>query len=302
MHTAMKIRTVKYMFRQGLVGLWRNRGMSVASIGSVAASLVVLGLIITLVLNINNVAELTQMQFDSIQVYLNEGLDQNEVQEIGQRIGSIDGVQLVEYESKEQALKNMKERWGEQGYLLEYLENNPLPNSFIISMETLEDADGIVAELQKLEGIDEIKYYKEIIENLLKIAGFIRTVGLVLILILILVAMFIISNTIKLTLNARRQEINIMKYVGATNWFIRWPFVLEGMALGLSGALIAVLVVYFGYQYTFQIISDRFTVMVSAYMIGTRAMMHTTISMFSVLGAGVGALGSFISLRKHLRV
>ena len=299
---AMKIRTVKYIFKQGIVGLWRNRGMSIASIGSVAASLVVLGVIITLVLNINNVADLTQMQFDSIQVYLQEDLNQNEIQEIGKSIALIDGVKNVEYESKEQALKNMKERWGQQGYLLEYLENNPLPNSFIVNMDSLEHADGIVAVLQKLKGIDEIKYYKEIIENLIRIAKFIRTIGLVLILVLILIAMFIISNTIKLTLNARRQEINIMKYVGATNWFIRWPFVLEGVILGLAGAIIALVVVYFGYQYTFQVISERFTIVVSAYMISVKEMMGKTITMFSVLGAGVGALGSFISLRKHLRV
>jgi len=298
----MKIRTVKYIFKQGIVGLWRNRGMSIASIGSVAASLVVLGVIITLVLNINNVADLTQMQFDSIQVYLQEDLNQNQIQEIGQSIALIEGIENVEYESKEQALKNMKERWGQQGYLLEFLENNPLPNSFIVHMESLEQADGIVAELQKLNGIDEIKYYKEIIENLLRIAKFIRTIGLVLILVLILVAMFIISNTIKLTLNARRQEINIMKYVGATNWFIRWPFVLEGVILGLAGAIIALVVVYFGYQFTFQVISERFTIVVSAYMISVKAMMSKTITMFTVLGAGVGALGSFISLRKHLRV
>ncbi len=299
---AMKIRTVKYILKQGVLGLWRNRGMSVASISSVSASLIVLGLIITLVLNINNVATLTQTHFDTIQVYVQDNLSEKETVNIGKAIEGIDGVQLVEYESKEQALLNMRERWGEQGYLLESLEENPLPNSYIIHLENIELADDVVLSIKSVEGIDEVKYYKEIIQNMLRIAGFIRTVGLILIFILTLVAMFIISNTVKLALNARRQEINIMKYVGATNWFIRWPFIMEGIVLGLIGAITALLIVHFGYQYTFDIITARFTAIFSAYLIPIEEMMKKTILMFTVLGTGVGALGSIISLRKHLNV
>lgn len=298
----MRIRTFKYMMKQGIVGLWRNKNMSLASITSVAASLVVLGVIIILVLNINNVASITQLQFDSIQVYLQDELTQKEISEIGGSIKTIDGVDSVIYESKEQAMVNMKDRWGDQGYLLDTLEENPLPNSYIIHITAIERADEVVFQLKDVAGIQEVKYYKEIIENLLKIAGFIRTVGLALIGVLVLVAMFIISNTIKLALNARRQEINIMKYVGATNWFIRWPFIVEGIVLGILGAVVALGLVRYGYGYAFNAIYDKFTVVFSAYLLPVDEMMRRTMIMFAVIGAGVGALGSIISLRKHLRV
>lgn len=299
---AMKIRTVNYMLRQGITGLWRNKNMSLASIGSVAAALVILGLVIILVLNINNVADLAQMQFDTIQVYLKEDISQGQIAEIGDSILRINDVSNIEFESKEQALLNMKERWGDKGYLLDTLEENPLPNSYIIYLNSLDRADFVVVELSKIDGIDEIKYYKEIIDNMLRIASFIRTIGLALIMILVLIAMFIISNTIKLALNARKQEINIMKYVGATNWFIRWPFILEGVVLGLLGAVIALAITYYGYSYAYNAIARKFTVVFSAYLMPVSEMMNTTVVMFAVLGSGVGAIGSIVSLRKHLKV
>lgn len=299
---AMKIRTVRYIFKQGFVGLWRNRGMSLASIGSVAASLVVLGLIIILVLNINNAAETLQSDFDTVRVYLEEDLTEEETARVGQVINALDDVRMVEYESKEQALANYKESWGEEGYLLEFFQENPLSNSYIIHLWDIEVAHKVVAVLENVDGIDEVRYNEEIIQNLLRMATFIRTIGLVLIFVLILVAMFIISNTVKLALNARRQEINIMKYVGATNWFIRWPFVVEGVILGLIGAVLALLMVHYGYQYTLEAINLRFTAIFSGYLLPIDSMMQRTTYMFVVLGSGVGALGSIISLRKHLKV
>ena len=298
----MKARTIKYILGQGLTGLWRNRTMSIASIGTVAATLIILGLIITLVLNISNLADVAQMQFDEIQVYLKDGLSIGEIGNIGRQIKVIEGVSEVVYESKEEALERFKESWGEEGYLLDGLEKNTLPNSYIIQMDDLELADSIVKDLATLNGIDEIKYYKEIVDELLKAARFVRTIGLTIILILILVAIFIISNTIKLTLNSRRQEIGIMKNVGATNWFIRWPFLFEGILLGFIGSIISVAIVYYGYQYAFNAITSRFYLMLSTYIVSVDEMMKKTVYIFAVLGAGVGALGSIFSLRRHLKV
>lgn len=298
----MKIKTFKYMLKQGIIGIWRNRGMSLASITTVAASLMILGLIITLVLNINGIAFMLQSQFDTVQVYLEDELSIEEITRIGTQIGSIEGIANIEFESKEQALQNLKELWGDQGYLLESFENNPLPNSYIIHLESIETADLVVNQLENLSGIDEVKYYKDVIDNLLRIANFIRTVGVALIFILIMIAMFIISNTIKLTLNARRQEVNIMKYVGATNWFIRWPFVIEGMLLGLIGALISTAIINFAYKSAFDVITTRVYVILSSYMILPADMLPRVIVMFVVLGCGVGVLGSIVSLRKHLKV
>lgn len=298
----MKVKTINYAFKQGFVGLWRNRTMSAASIGSVAASLVVLGVIIILVLNINNLAYLAGKQFDTIEVYLQDNLPSEEIVNLERQISSLQGVKTTEYVSREEALRKMKEDWGEQGYLLENLESNPLPNSFVIYLNEIEMADGVVVKLKKLHGIEEVKYYKAIIEKLLGLAKFVRKIGLSLIVLLTLIAMFIISNTIKLSLNARRQEINIMKYVGATNWFIRWPFIIEGMMLGLIGTAIALTCIYFGYSYIFNLITARFYVLISAYLLTAEELMTKALITFAVLGSGVGALGSIVSLRKYLRV
>jgi len=298
----MKLRSFQYILQQSLRGIWRNRGMSIASISSVAASLTILGLVMVLVLNMSHLAGLAQTQFDSVQAYLDDHLSAAEIEKIGQDIAQVSGVSYVHFESKEAAMSKMKERWGEQGYLLDTLEDNPLPDSYIVHVNHISLSDRVVNELNVLPGIEEVKYYRDIIDNLIRAAGLIRSVGLFVIVILIMIAIFIISNTIKLTINTRKREINIMKYVGATNWFIRWPFFIEGTLLGLIGACIALVIVYFGYQTVFDMITTRFFVIFSAYLLTVEEMMRRTVLMFTVLGAGVGALGSIISLRRYLEV
>lgn len=298
----MKIKTMGYMIKQGFIGLWRNRGMSIASISSVTASLLVLGVIITLVINMNNIALMGQSQFDNIQVYLEEELESEKINSIGTELENIQGVSHVEYESQDEALEKMKESWGDQGYLLDTLENNPLPNSYIVYFQELEASQSVVQNIQGMAGVNEVRYYQDVIDNLINIADFVQVSGLFLIVILGLIAVFIISNTIKLTLNARRQEITIMKYVGATNWFIRWPFVIEGIVLGLIGALIALVVVNFGYNYVYDMVYSRFYSLFAEYIVSTEMMLQQISLMFVVLGIGVGILGSLISMRKHLKV
>lgn len=290
------------MVKQGFIGLWRNRGMSIASISSVTASLLVLGVIITLVINMNNIALMGQSQFDNIQVYLEEELESEKISSIGTELENIQGVSHVEYESQDDALEKMKESWGDQGYLLDTLENNPLPNSYIVYFQELEASQSVVQNIQGMSGVNEVRYYQDVIDNLINIADFVQVAGLFLIVILGLIAVFIISNTIKLTLNARRQEITIMKYVGATNWFIRWPFVIEGIVLGLIGALIALTVVNFGYNYVYDMVYTRFYSLFAEYIVSTEVMLQQISLMFVVLGIGVGILGSLISMRKHLKV
>lgn len=276
--------------------------MSIASITTVVATLIILGVVITLVLNINGIAFMLQSQFDTVQVYLDDELSMEEITNAGIAIAKIEGIENIEFESKEQALQNLKERWGQQGYLLESLEKNTLPNSYVIYLRDIESAELVVGELSKVSGIDEIKYYKDIVDNLLRIAQYVRTIGLSLIFMLIVITMFILSNTIKITLNARKKEITIMKHVGATNWFIRWPFVIEGVFLGFIGAIISIVIVNFAYQSAFNFITTRLYVILSSYMILPSVMLSRVIIIFLVLGCGVGALGSIVSLRKHLRV
>lgn len=299
---AMKIRTISYMMRQGVKGLWRNRMMTFASIGSVASALIILGIVFMIVLNINSLAETAKGQFDSIQLYLKEGLDQAQIDEIGKSVNNIDGLESVYYISKAEALEDLKRQWGEHGYLLDGLESNPLPNSYVLKLKDISYSDQVVQQVKKIDGLEEVKYYKEVVDKLLQITNFIRTTGLIVIGILIGISMFIISNTIKITVAARYREINIMKYVGATNWFVRWPFLIEGILLGFTGSIIALAVIGYSYKNIFDLITEKMYVMVSAYMIPTPLLINNLAVIFLVLGTGIGALGSIFSMRKFLKV
>ncbi len=299
---AMKSRTISYMVKQGFKGLWRNRMMSIVSMGSIASTLAILGMIFVVIININNLTETAEGQFDSLQVYLKEGLTQEQITTIGDTIKKTDGVKQVYFLSKEQALINMKEGWGKQGYLLEGLEKNPLPHSYVIKLSDIKYADQVVNNMKKIQELEDVRYYKEIVDKLIKFTNFIRLAGMALIGILIVISMFVVSNTIKLTVMARSKEINIMKYVGATNWFIRWPLFVEGMVLGLLGALIALAVVGFGYRRILDLITKELYVLFSTYMIPASAITINLFVIFIVLGMGIGALGSIFSMRRFLKV
>ena len=204
------INSIVYNIKEGLKGIWRNRTMAVASISSVAASLFILGIIFSIVLNINNFAILAQNQFDKVQVFLKDDLTPKDIYKFKNDIEKINGVSKVTLETKNDALKKLKERWGKDSYLLEGIDN-PLQNSFIIELDNLNDANKVVANLKNFDKIDDIKYYKDIVQKLITISNLIKSFGLFMIILLAILSLFIIANTIKLALHARRREINIMK-------------------------------------------------------------------------------------------
>lgn len=276
--------------------------MSIASISSVAATLMILGIIFALIININSMAQSAKDQFDSIQAYLVDDLPATDIDKIKTKVENLPGVKSVIYESKADALERMKASWKDNAYLLEGLEENPLPSSLIIYLDDIYYAESVLAGIQGTNGIEEIKSYQDIVEQLLSITEGIRKTGIVVIFVLIAISTFIIHNTIKLTVNSRNREINIMKYVGATNWFIRWPFLAEGTILGLIGALIASGFMKFAYDYVFELMHSDFYVLVSAYVIPPFDLMQDVLFLFVIIGAGIGALGSIWSMRKYLNV
>ncbi|MBN2898580.1 MAG: ABC transporter permease [Clostridia bacterium] len=298
----MRINSFGYNIKECFKNLWRNRMMSVASISSVAATLVILGIIFVLIVNISAMTQVAKDQFDTIQVYLDDDLAIDGIEEIGTKMIQLQGVQDVIFEAKEEALEKMKLDWDQNGYLLDGLESNPLPNSYIIVLDDINYANYIVNTIQDYDGIEEVKYYQEVIENIIKITDVIRKVGLMIMVILIAISTFIISNTIKIAVHSRRREINIMKYVGATNWFIRGPFLLEGVVLGLLGAILSSVVIYFAYKYSYDAIMEQFYMFISAYLIRAQVIIKDVVFLFVIIGSGIGALGSLASLRKYLDV
>lgn len=297
---SMKLRIFKNILKQGFQGSWRNRGMGLASIGSITAVLVILGMVLIIILSINNIVVETKNKFDEIQIYLEDDIESEKMKEIEDKLKSSEGVTDVYFESKDEALEIMKKDWGEESYLLEGLEENPLPNSYIVKLKDIEYADNVVSKLEGIDGIEEIKYYKDVIEKLLAAANYIKVGGIIIIAILMFVSVFIISNTIKITVTARKREINIMKYVGATNGYIRGPFVIEGIILGLVGAGLSILIVNYGYEYLFKVISEKLYVIFTVYLVAPHALLKDIIIMFMAIGVGIGTLGSLISLKKFL--
>lgn len=295
----MKIRTMEYFIKEALYSLKRNGLMSFASVTTVALSLLILGLFLVMVLNLNNMASALESQVQ-ISVYLQDGLSDFEMREVGTRITKLPGVVQVNFISKEDAMKRFKERLGEQQSLLNALGDvNPLPNAFEVKVDRTDRVKTVAQAVMQLKGVENAKYGQEVIEQLFALTKMVRIFGLVIIVFLALAALFIISNTIRITVFARRKEIGIMKYVGATDWFIRWPFLLEGMMLGFGGALLAVLFL----NETYGVLIHQVYESLAFLPLIPQYPFITNISVvLLVTGTVIGALGSTISLRRFMKV
>lgn len=293
-------RAIGYSIKQAFKQLVRNKNMCTASIFSITSMLLILGLFFILVVNISLLAETAQSQFDSIQVYIKDEVSEEGIYEMRNKFERLSGVKEATIVNKEQALKILKSRWGDNGYLLEGLEDNPLPNSIVIKVENLEDADAVVTRIRASEGIEDIKYYKSIVEKLLNITSFIQLAGMIIIIILVIISIVIVANTVKLTVTAREREISIMKYIGATNWFIRGPFFVEGIIIGLIGSGISVAIMSFIYKKIVGAFTQQAFVMFSISMVPHGFLISNLIWIFISLGVGIGSLGSILSMRKFL--
>ena len=298
----MRFRIFKNMMKQGLQGMWRNRGMGLASVGSISAVLIILGIVLIMVLSINNLVSETTNKFDELQVFLEDDLEIEQLNNIEKNIKGTEGVVSAVFLSKDEALEDFKKDWGENASLLEGLDPNPLQNSYVIKLKDIEYADNVVDKVNELEGVDEVKYYKDIIDKMVVVGNYVQGGGIIIIAILILVSIFIISNTIKITVTARKREVNIMKYVGATNGYIRGPFIVEGVLFGLIGAIISILIVNYGYKYFFNTVSNELYVLFTVYLVPPKALLKDISIIFGVIGMGIGALGSMVSLKRFLNV
>lgn len=299
----MKFRILRNIIKQGFQGMWRNRGMGLASISSISAVLMILGLVIILILSLNNVALEVKTKFDEIQIYLDTDLETTGIDDIEGSIKNIEGVLSATFLSKEQGLEIMREMFEDDSDLLDGVdEDNPLQNSYIIQLTDIKHADSVVAKLRTISGVEDIKYYKDIIDKLMLFANYIRVGGIVVIGTLVLISVFIISNTIKLTVTSRKKEINIMKYVGATNGYIRGPFIIEGLLFGFLGALVSILLINYGYEYFFKSVNDKLYVLFTVYMVPPSLLIKDITIIFTAIGVGIGALGSIISLKRFLNV
>lgn len=279
--------------------------MGLASIGSVTAVLVILGFILIIVLNVNNMAMVAKETFDQIAVYILEGVEDEQIEKMGKSFREIDGVMAVAYQTKEYALERVKEDWGDDAAILEGIRKNPLPNTYIVQLSDVSKADEVTTQLQTFEGVEKVTYYHDAVNSIIRISDFIKKLGIAIVLILLLISIFIISNTIKITVLNRQREIELMQYIGATNGYVRGPFMIEGIMLGLFGSLVAILIIMLGYNYSMNYLAGRYVAIISGmsgYLVGIEMVINDLIIIFMTIGIGIGILGSLISLKKFLSI
>lgn len=302
----MKFSSFKYLFRQGWNNFKGNRLMSVASVGVVTSCLILVGICGSLVLNVNSFVQYLGAQ-NEVVIYMKDEATLENINSINSSLEKDEDVADFKFVSKEEALKEQMEYMGRYESLLSGYqgENNPLPASFRVHLADLTRLEPVSMEFSAFEGVDYVSTPTELAGVLITLKNVTYYAGLAILVILVMVSMVVISNTIRLTVFARRREISIMKYVGATNGFIRLPFIVEGLLIGTISALITFAVVAGGYVYLFNYITTQatgFIAMLSMCMVPFTSIWPVMLIGFVGFGWLIGGMGSAFSMRKYLKV
>ncbi len=299
----MKHSIFGYLLGEGFRNVFHNKKSSGASLAIMCATMLIFGLFFMIIENLNNAVETIESQ-QGMQVFIKDDATEAQMTRLGEQIKQIDGVNTVKFVSKTEALNEWKEKLkSQQALFATYDEDNPLPNSYIVTLTDLKLNRQVQEEIQKLDNVDDITNSNDTIDGLVTIANGVKIVSTVVLTLLVLISIFIISNTIKLTVHARRKEISIMKYVGATDSFIRWPFVIEGILIGVVAAVISIVILGLAYNVIVNMLSGN-TVLnrMGMSLLSFADMTSLLIIVYLGIGIGIGALGSAISMRKYLQV
>jgi cell division transport system permease protein len=292
----LKAKTISYFLKEAGNGLVRNGLMSLAALGTITVSLLVLGSFYILAANFNHFGELAKNVIE-IKVFLKEGFE--EYPATYDQIMKVDGVKNVKFVSKGEGAKRLEKILGNKKNLFFNEGDNPLPDSFIVRLKETANINRVVERIQKIQGVEEVYYGKSFVEAMLILVKVVGAIGIGLIILMILAVLYIVVNTIQLTVYARRKEIEIMKLVGATDWFIRWPFILEGAMLGIGGGLLAVLLLSKSYHFLFKELARA----ASFLPLVTEARVNNgLVTLLLVVGLIFGASGSLLSVKRYLRV
>ena len=299
----MKHSIIGYLLGEGFRNVFHNKKSSGASLAIMCATMLIFGLFFMIIENLNNAVETLETQ-QGMQIFIEKSATESQITQIGEQIQEIDGVNTVTYVSKEDALNQTKEKLkNKQALLAGWDEDNPFRASYMVTLTDLKLSSQVQEEILKIDNVSEISSRDETINGLVTIANGVRIVSAVILTLLVLISVFIIANTIKLTVHARRKEISIMKYVGATDSFIRWPFIIEGIIIGIVAALISIVVLGIAYN----LISNAMAGSTLLSKMGMSLLSFTDMTtllviVYLTLGIGIGALGSSLSMRKYLQV
>jgi cell division transport system permease protein len=297
----MTINTLKRHMRESLKSLGRNGWMTFASISAVTVTLLLVGVFLVIMFNMNHFANKIENDVE-IRVYIDLTATEKDKQALRAKIEAIPEVKEVQYSSKEQELKNLIKSFGEEGSSFRLFEqDNPLSDVYVVKTAKPTDTMKVAKQIETFKFAHKVKYGQGQVEKLFKTLRIARNVGLGLIVGLLFTAMFLISNTIKITIFARRREIEIMRLVGATNGFIRWPFFLEGLWLGVIGAIIPIALISFVYYNIYEFLKPK-VIVPFMQLLPFNPFMWQISFVLLLLGACIGVWGSMMSVRKFLKV
>lgn len=287
----MKYNILGYLVGEGFSNVFKNKKSTGASLMIMCATMIIFGIFLILGENINHfVSEIEAAQ--GIQVFINNDASQEQMDELGEKIRKLDGVSTIEFVSKEAALNQMKEKFGDkQDLLAGYEENNIFPASYVVNLTDLNKSKEVQDQILTFESVKKITSKDETVTTLINLANGIKIITGIILILLIIISIFIIANTIKLTVHARRKEISIMKYVGATNGFIRWPFIVEGMIIGIFASIISIAIVGGAYSIIAdKLLSSQFMQVINMSLVSFGDMFNSIIFVYMLLGIGIGAL------------
>lgn len=294
----MKARTLARHFRESLKSLGRNGWMTFASVSAVTVTLLLVGVFVMIMMNLNKVADDLENDVE-IKVFISLDTEEAQITQMKGDISSMPGVESVDYSTKEEELTDLVLDFGDELSLFE--QSNPLFDVFYVKADDPQQTETVAKEIAGIEQIEDVEYGEGKIEKLFGFLNAGRNVGLVLILALLFTAMFLISNTIRITIVARRREIEIMKLVGATNWFVRIPFILEGMWLGVLGSIVPIALVATLYYNVIEFAQPKLSGELFSLLEFT-PFIYQVSGLILLMGVFIGVWGSFMSIRKFLRV
>ena len=295
-----------YLISEGFKNIFKNKKSSFTSLITMICAMFIFGVAFAIGENANSVVEQVSKK-QGIQVYMVRDATDEQINALQSEIWNIgtDKIQKVEFVSKQQALEEMKTNFEDNEWIFEGYEgeNNIFPVSYIVHLTDLSYTKEVEEKISQMDNIDEIRSSNKVIDTLIKIARGVRVAVMVIFVLLIIMAVTIISNTIKLTVHSRRKEISIMKYVGATNGFIRGPFIVEGILIGLCAAVITVLAVGVSYSFIVEKMSSSDSLQqMGITLMQFRQIASTIALVFLGLGVGIGVVGSMVSMKKYLEV
>lgn len=298
----MKYNRLGYLIGEGFSNVFKNKKSTMASIIIMCATMIIFGLFLIIGENVNHFVDNLKLQ-QGFQAFMKEDATQEEMDEVKEKIRLIDGVSTIDFVSKEQGLNTMKEKLKDEKGVLDGFNVQKIKASYIVKVTDLEKSKTIQEEVEKIDNVVKITNSNETAMKLISIAKVIRIATGVILLLLIVISTFIISNTIKLTVHSRRKEISIMKYVGATNSFIRWPFIVEGIVIGIISSIISIIIVGGTYNIiTTKMAASDFVRVMGMNLLGLNEMLTSIIIVYLILGIGIGTVGSVVSMRKYLKV